>query len=60
MHLGRILVLHIPFNCPFAIGGEIAYIRAAIAAAKFSGDGSYTAHCQTQHISRGSAMLALL
>jgi hypothetical protein len=40
--------LHIPFNCPFAIGGEIDYSRAAIAAPKFSGDGSYTAHCHTQ------------
>jgi dTDP-4-amino-4,6-dideoxygalactose transaminase len=39
--------LHIPFNRPFATGGEIDYIRAAIATPKFSGDGSYTAHCQT-------------
>jgi dTDP-4-amino-4,6-dideoxygalactose transaminase len=39
--------LHIPFNRPFATGGEIDYIRAAIATPKFSGDGSYTAHCHT-------------
>jgi dTDP-4-amino-4,6-dideoxygalactose transaminase len=39
--------LHIPFNRPFATGREIDYIRAAIATPKFSGDGSYTAHCHT-------------
>jgi dTDP-4-amino-4,6-dideoxygalactose transaminase len=39
--------LHIPFNRPFATGGEIDYIRAAIATPKFAGDGSYTAHCHT-------------
>jgi hypothetical protein len=41
-------VLHIPFYWPFAIGDEIDYSRAAIATPKFSGDGSYTAHCHTQ------------
>jgi hypothetical protein len=40
--------LHIPFNCPFAISGDIDYSRAAIATPKFSSDGSYTAHCHTQ------------
>jgi TDP-4-keto-6-deoxy-D-glucose transaminase len=37
--------LHIPFNRPFATGGEIDYMRAAIATPKFSGDGKFTAHC---------------
>jgi hypothetical protein len=32
------------------MGGEIDYIRAAIATAKFSGDGSYTAHYHTENI----------
>jgi dTDP-4-amino-4,6-dideoxygalactose transaminase len=39
--------LHIPFNRPFATGAEIDYIRAAVATPKFSGDGSYAAHCHT-------------
>jgi dTDP-4-amino-4,6-dideoxygalactose transaminase len=39
--------LHVPFNRPFATGGEIDYICAAIATPNFSGDGSYTAHCHT-------------
>jgi dTDP-4-amino-4,6-dideoxygalactose transaminase len=38
-------VIRIPFNRPFATGDEIDYIRAAIATPKFSGDGSFTAHC---------------
>jgi dTDP-4-amino-4,6-dideoxygalactose transaminase len=37
--------LHIPFNCPFATGDELDYIRAAIATPKFSGDGKFTADC---------------
>jgi dTDP-4-amino-4,6-dideoxygalactose transaminase len=37
--------LHIPFNRPFATGGEIDYMRAAIATPKFSGDGKFAAHC---------------
>jgi dTDP-4-amino-4,6-dideoxygalactose transaminase len=40
-------VIRIPFNRPFATGDEIDYIRAAIATPKFSGDGSFTAHCHT-------------
>jgi dTDP-4-amino-4,6-dideoxygalactose transaminase len=40
-------VIRIPFNRPFATGNELDYIRAAIATPKFSGDGSYTAHCHT-------------
>ena len=39
------IVIRIPFNRPFATGDELDYIRAAIAAPKFSGDGSFTAHC---------------
>ena len=35
----------IPFIRPFATGDELDYIRAAIAAPKFSGDGSFTAQC---------------
>jgi len=38
-------VIRIPFNRPFVTGDEIDYIRAAIATPKFSGDGSFTAHC---------------
>ena len=38
-------MIRIPFNRPFATGDEIDYIRAAIAVPKFSGDGSFTAHC---------------
>jgi dTDP-4-amino-4,6-dideoxygalactose transaminase len=38
-------VIRIPFNRPFATGDELEYIRAAIGAPKFSGDGSFTAQC---------------
>jgi dTDP-4-amino-4,6-dideoxygalactose transaminase len=38
-------VIRIPFNRPFATGNELDYIRTAIAAPKFSGDGSFTAQC---------------
>ncbi len=38
-------MMRIPFNRPFATGDELDYIRAAIAAPKFSGDGSFTAQC---------------
>jgi dTDP-4-amino-4,6-dideoxygalactose transaminase len=38
-------VIRIPFNRPFATGAELDYIRAAIAAPKFSGDGSFTSQC---------------
>jgi dTDP-4-amino-4,6-dideoxygalactose transaminase len=38
-------VIRIPFNRPFATGDELDYISAAIAAPKFSGDGSFTAQC---------------
>jgi dTDP-4-amino-4,6-dideoxygalactose transaminase len=38
-------VIRIPFNRPFATGGELDYIRAAIATPQFSGDGGQTAHC---------------
>jgi hypothetical protein len=44
--------LHIPFSHPFAIGGEIDCTCAAVATPKFSGDGSYTAHCYTETISQ--------
>jgi len=40
-------VIRIPFNRPFATGGELDYIRAAIATPKFSGDGNFTAQCHT-------------
>jgi dTDP-4-amino-4,6-dideoxygalactose transaminase len=40
-------MIPIPFNRPFATGKEIDYIRAAMAAPKFSGDGPYTAQCHT-------------
>ena len=38
-------MIRIPFNRPFATGAELDYIRVAIAAPKFSGDGSFTAKC---------------
>ena len=38
-------MIRVPFNRPFATREEIDYIRAAIAAPKFSGDGSFTAQC---------------
>jgi len=38
-------VIRIPFNRPFATGDELDYMRAAIAAPKFSGDGSFTTQC---------------
>jgi dTDP-4-amino-4,6-dideoxygalactose transaminase len=38
-------VIRIPFNRPFATGDELDYVRAAIGAPKFSGDGSFTAQC---------------
>jgi len=38
-------MIRIPFNRPFATGAELSYIRAAIAAPKLSGDGSFTAQC---------------
>ena len=38
-------MIRIPFNRPFATGDELEYIHAAIAAPKFSGDGSFTAQC---------------
>lgn len=38
-------MIRIPFNRPFATGDEIDYIRSAIAAPKFSGDGPLTAEC---------------
>ncbi len=38
-------MIRVPFNRPFVTGDEIDYIRAAIATPKFSGDGSFTAHC---------------
>ena len=38
-------MIRIPFNRPSATGDELDYVRAAIAAPKFSGDGSFTAQC---------------
>jgi len=38
-------VIRIPFNRPFATGDELEYVRAAITAPKFSGDGPFTAEC---------------
>ena len=38
-------MIQIPFNRPFATGKEIDYVRTAIAAPKFSGDGPFTAEC---------------
>src|SRR5438034_1143736 len=39
-------MIRIPFNRPYATGDELDYIRVAIAAPKFSGDGSFTAQWQ--------------
>ncbi len=38
-------MIRIPFNRPFATGDEFEYVRAAISASKFSGDGPFTAEC---------------
>lgn len=38
-------MIRIPFNRPFATGDEIAYMQAALATPKFSGDGPFTADC---------------
>lgn len=38
-------MIRIPFNRPFATGDEFEYVRAAINAAKFSGDGPFTTEC---------------
>jgi dTDP-4-amino-4,6-dideoxygalactose transaminase len=35
----------IPFNKPFMVGDELAYISNAVASGKISGDGLYTAKC---------------
>ena len=37
----------VPFNKPTLIGNEIAYIREAIERGQLSGDGHFTARCQT-------------
>lgn len=37
--------MRIPFNRPFAVGREMDYLREAIAAPKFSGDGPYSTRC---------------
>lgn len=42
---GKAIVIRIPFNRPFATGDEFEYVRAAISASKFSGDGPFTAEC---------------
>ena len=38
-------MIQIPFNRPFATGNELDYVRAAMEAPKFSGDGPFTAEC---------------
>jgi dTDP-4-amino-4,6-dideoxygalactose transaminase len=38
-------VIRIPFNRPYVTGEEVDYVRTAIAAPKFSGDGRFTAQC---------------
>jgi dTDP-4-amino-4,6-dideoxygalactose transaminase len=35
----------IPFNKPFMVGNELAYMAAAVASGKISGDGIYTRKC---------------
>ncbi|QTN39141.1 dTDP-4-amino-4,6-dideoxygalactose transaminase [Cryomorphaceae bacterium] len=37
----------IPFNKPYFTGAETAYIEEAVANGKISGDGAFTARCQT-------------
>jgi dTDP-4-amino-4,6-dideoxygalactose transaminase len=41
----EVIVIRIPFNRPFAVGNGLDYVRTAIAASKFSGDGPFTAEC---------------
>jgi dTDP-4-amino-4,6-dideoxygalactose transaminase len=40
-------VIRIPFNRPFVTGAEFDYMRATMAAPKFSGDGKFTAQCHS-------------
>jgi dTDP-4-amino-4,6-dideoxygalactose transaminase len=37
----------IPFNRPTTVGHELNYVKEAIAAGRFSGDGPFTKRCQT-------------
>jgi len=41
----EVIVIRIPFNRPFAARNGLDYVRTAIAASKFSGDGPFTAEC---------------
>ena len=38
---------HIPFNRPFVVGTELAYIRQAIESGRLSGDGCFTEKCSS-------------
>ncbi len=53
-------MIRIPFNRPFSTGDEVENVRHAIAAAKFSGDGPFTADCQGLLESALGAQKALL
>ena len=51
---------HITFNCPFAVGREIDYIRQAIDNMHLSGDGPFTKKCQAWLEARVGCSKALL
>lgn len=50
----------IPFNKPFLIGNELAYIREAVESGKISGDGPFTRKCQAFFEHRYGIQKALL
>ena len=52
--------LRIPFNRPYTVGTELAYIDEAIAAGHLSGDGGFTARCSKRLAEMHSVSRALL
>ena len=52
--------LRIPFNRPFTVGTELAYIQEAIAAGHLSGDGAFTARCSKRLEEMHGVVRALL
>src|SRR5689334_22375579 len=54
------MALRIPFNRPFTIGTELAYVAQAIEAGHLSGDGGFTARCSRRLEEMHGASRALL
>ena len=51
---------HVPFNKPFLVGTEIAYIQQAVEAMHLSGDGTFTKRCHARLEALTGARQALL